>query len=223
MSAIRGASGAMCRLGLALGAAALLAASPAGAVTIPLDVEFDTGQMGSFGSVEVLQSGNDLDFTVMLDTAGLGPNADLNEFYFNLIPEVSAIAVTTNDVVNSPYTLATGPVRGGAGADFDWGVNFGNGAGPPGNGTLQTASFTISADIPLTLADLSEQSFPNNVDTAAKPILFAAHVQSTETVFGGDSETVGGGTPSGVIPEPGTALLLGAGLGGLAAVGRRRR
>lgn len=211
------------RLCLAAGAAALLAAAPAGAVSVPLDVEFDTGTTGSFGSVEVLQNGDDLDFTVMLDTGGLGPDADLNELYFNLVPEVSGLAITTDDPVTTPYSSTTGPVRGGAGADFDWGVSFGNGSGPPGNGTLQTASFTLSTNEPLEIADLSEQSFPNNVDTDANPILFAAHVQSTDTVFDGDSETVGGGTPSGVIPEPGTALLLGSGLGGLALAGGRRR
>lgn len=204
-------------------AAGLLAASPVAAVTIPFDVEFDTGATGSFGSLDVVQSGDALEFSVSVDTASLGLSADLHQLAFNLVPDPSGLAVTTLDPVAEPYTLSMGPLAGSAGSDFDWVVGFGSGAGPSGNGTLQMASFRISADSPLALADLSEPSFPNNVDTSEHPVLFALHVQSTESVFGGDSETVGGGPPGGVIPEPGTALLLGSGLVGLAVAGRRRR
>jgi hypothetical protein len=42
----------------------------------------------------------------------------------------------------------------GAGSDFDFGVNPGNGGGPNGNGTLEIARFVLGADSALALADV---------------------------------------------------------------------
>jgi len=102
-------------------------------------------------------------------------------------------------------------VAGGAGSSFEYGVNFGNGAGGPGNGVLKTANFTISANEALTLASLS----PTSSTSQDIVVNFAAHVQGTSFVAGSTSETVGG-----VVPEPSTAGLL---VLGLAALASRRR
>lgn len=211
----------------AVGLAVLMGVSSAQAGIIPLVVEFDDGTLGDYGTVEVVENMGDLDFTITLNPdagdgmmgALLGPTPDIHEFYFNLDGSFTGLTVITNDVVNTDYTLLgpNPPIAGGAGASFEWGVNFGNGAGPPGNGILNPASFTLDAVENLVLADLNEFSTPNNT---MQDVLVAVHIQSTQP-FG--SETVGGGPPGFVLPEPSTALLLGLGMAGLVAGGRRRR
>jgi hypothetical protein len=191
----------------------LAAAAPAGAVSFPLTVEFDDGLVGTYGSVDVIESGGDLQFTVTLDPS-LGADRDLHELYFNLADGFTGVAISSTDVVNTAYTLSANPsVAGGAGSSFDFGVNFGNGAGGPGNGRLTTATFTLSAAEALTLADLAiTSSTSQGIES-----IFAVHVQGTALVAGATSETVGA-----PIPEPTTAALVVAGLSGLAAFGRRR-
>ncbi len=90
-------------------------------------------------------------------------------------------------------------------------TSFDNRQGAAGNFTLQTATFTLSADQSLSVADLFEISSTNN----AGWVNFAAHFQSTDAFRGSNSETVGG-----VVPEPSTALLLALGLAPLVLVRR---
>jgi hypothetical protein len=202
------------RRGFGFALAVLLGAAPAAAVSFPLNIEFDGPTPGTFGTVEVTESGGDLDFAIALNVS-LGANRDLQEFYFNLTEGLTGVAISSTDVVNTAYTLDDDPpVQGGAGSAFDWGVNFGNGAGPPGNGMLQTASFTLSADQALSIADLLIASSAKG-DTI--DIYLAAHVQGTG-LTGEDSETVGS-----LVPEPATLALLLGGLAGLGAAGTRRR
>jgi hypothetical protein len=199
----------------AFAALALFAAAPAQALQFTLDHEFDTGLVGPHATVNVTESGGGLDFVVSLAGSDLGANADLHIFYFNLAGDPTNVDVTTVSVVNTDFTIDEDPpVAGGAGSSFEYGVSFGNGAGPPGNGVLKEASFRITADQPLTLADLQVLSQTNQGILAHA----ALHVQGTSLIDGSTSETVGG-----VIPEPGTLLLLGAGLAGLAATSRRPR
>ena len=195
-------------------ALATFGAAPAGAIQFTLDTEFDTGFVGPHATVDVTESAGGLDFVVSLAGTDLGPDADLHEFYFNLAGDPTNVTLSSSQVVQTAFSLdADPPVTGGAGASFDYGVNFGDGAGPPGNGVLTTASFRITADQPLTLASLQVLSQTNGGILAHA----ALHVQGTSLLTGASSETVGG-----VIPEPGTLLLLGTGFAGLAIQGRRR-
>ena len=108
------------------------------------------------------------------------------------------------------------PTRGGAGARFDFTVEFGDGSGKKGNGALQIVSFLLGGDEDLTLADvLGETSSTGR----GLELLFAAHVTGSGNGHGSASATIG--VDPAAVPEPGTALLLGLGLAGLARLGRR--
>ncbi len=198
-------------LGIGLG---LGGSRGAEAVSFPLGVEFDAGLLGSFGTVSVTASGGDLQFQISLAPA-LGSGADLHEFYFNLGDGFTGLMISSTDSVNSPYTFSSSPsVAGGAGSSFDFGVNFGNGAGNPGNGVLQMATFSLSANQALSIADLLiSSSTSQNLQ-----VFFAAHIQGTSLVQGATSETVGT-----LVPEPATLALALLGLIGLAIASPRRR
>jgi hypothetical protein len=178
---------------------------------IDLVYEFDGNSPAgttSFGTVELTQNGLFVDVEIIANTTNLD-GGDIHEFYFNLPDGIdigSLVVSGSGGVSNLPImdfsTLGVNPpVAGGAGASFDTGINFGNGAGPPGNGLLTTATFSLTADGGLLISDfLSEFSFPNNTP----PVLVAVHFQSAD-VFGAGSETVGG--PA-VIPEPSSLFVI---------------
>lgn len=203
-------------LAASLGALFVLLAAPAHAITVPLSFEFDAGVEGDFGSVRVTENGTGGLFFEITTGPDLGPDPDLHYFYFNLTTAVDDLEISSDDDVFTDYSLDTGwPVAGGAGSSFDHSVFFGNGGGRKGNGTLESATFTLvsaSGDLDLDgLAELSETS--GGLET-----FFAVHVQNTG-LFGGGSETIGGDV---IIPEPSSLALLATGLLGLAGLGRRR-
>jgi hypothetical protein len=185
----------------------------ASAFTFNLVYEFDGALPAqSYGTVDVTQNNDNLDFVVTADTSTLGPNADINVLYFNLTNSFTGLNILTNNAPRTEYEIIgpDPPVRGGAGAAFDLGVNFGQGGGSKGNGILQLATFTLSADQDLLVSHLFEFSNPNNTP----PVNAAVHFQGTDTPF--DSETVGG-----AVPIPAAAWLLGTGLIGLIGLKRR--
>lgn len=200
----------LCALALVAGLGLL--PDPARALTLPITFEFDDGVEGDYGTIVIEEDGSGGIFFEVSLGPDLGPDADLHYFYFNLIPDVPDLVISSGDPVATAYGLSAGSsVRGGAGSSFDYAVFFGNGAGPRGNGTLQTATFTLSSSsTALSLADFVELSSTSQ----GLESNFAVHVQSTSTRAG--SETVGA-----VIPEPSTVALLACGLLGLAAAGRR--
>ncbi len=172
---------------LGLGSASAQFGLPSG--DFPLTVEFDDGVTGEFGTVMVTESGGDLVFEVMLNPLVLGFEADLHRLYFNLDGSFTGLGVITGDPVATLYVLLTDPrVAGGAGSTFDFGVSFGRGGGPKGNGTLQMVSFTLFADQALSVDDLA----PISSTAAGIPVNMAVHVQETSFLEGVTSETVGG-------------------------------
>jgi hypothetical protein len=189
-----------------------MAPTTASALSFTLSTELDTGVTGPFASVDLTESAGTLAFVITLDLDELGPSADLHQFYFNLTGNVVGLAISDTNAPNYPYSLAANPsIAGGAGSSFDWGVSFDNGGGAPGNGRLQIAEFTLSANQGLTIGQLIESSFASGGDIE---INMAAHVQGTSLLTGASSETIGGIVP---IPEPSTGLLFLTGLMGLAA------
>ncbi|XAL98605.1 PEP-CTERM sorting domain-containing protein [Phycisphaeraceae bacterium D3-23] len=195
-------------------------AGSASAVTLDLLYEFDGNAndgLTSFGTVDLVQDGAAVDVTITANTTNL-VGGDIHEFYFNLpgAVDVNTLVLSdsggvSNQAIGTFTLLGANPsITGGAGASFDTGVGFGNGGGPPGNGTLTTATFSLTATGGLLVGDfLTELSSNNNTPDT----FFAVHFQSAD-VFNAGSETVGH------LPEPGSLALLG--FGAMAALRRRR-
>jgi hypothetical protein len=193
--------------------AALVLATQAAALSVPLTREFDAALPDAgYATVAVTQNGEDLDFSIVLG-GELGPGEDAHRFYFNLIGEFTGLEIISSNAPGIEYRVRARPrVAGGAGSAFDFAVNLGNGAGRRGNGVLTQAAFTLSADQPLSPSDLLENSLTRTGIEAE----MALHVQGTNTRH--RSETVGGASP-----EPSTALLLALGLSALAVRRQQRR
>ena len=201
--------------GLASNAAANGIACPDGATCLSFEIELGSQRTGEFGTLALQDVGDDVEFTITLNKAALGSHANLNEFYFNLpegfdIDEDDIFSASCDDDVD--FELAEGrPVRGGAGAEFDFSLNF----EADEKERIQRVSFILED---LSVEEVLEAAFANpGVTGRGLEVLFAAHIQGSGHGRGSASATVG--VP---VPEPGTAALFGLGLAGIAFVGRRR-
>ena len=200
--------------GLASNAAANSITCPSGATCLSFGVELGPQRTGDFGTLMLRDVGDDVEFTITLNEAVLGSHANLHEFYFNLpdgfdIGDDDIFSASCDD---SELTLDEGrPVRGGAGAEFDFSLNF----DADRTERIQRVSFILED---LSVEEVLDAAFANpGVTGRGLEVLFAAHIQGSGHGRGSASATVG--VP---VPEPGTAALFGLGLAGIAFAGRRR-
>src|SRR5262245_12875126 len=220
-----GAAAASVWVGLGLAFGVVLGAggaSAASTMSSTFTVQLGPQKTGTYGTVDVTEAGGGFDFLIRLDRYSLGPKADLHEFYFNLPDTYSNVTLSPGGLCggatcHTPFQLdAHKSTRGGAGANSDYRVSFGNGAGEKGNGRLQEASFHIDATSALQLYPSSP--FDPSFTSRHLEVIFAAHVPGSRGV----AATIGA-TELTVVPEPATGVIFGVGLVGLAWVGRRRR
>ena len=213
----KGAVWAFAALGLGMGlvggasnAAANGIGCPTGATCLEFAVELGPQRTGDFATLMLEDVRHGVAFTITLNRAALGSHANLHEFYFNLPDGFDLgdifLASCDDDVA---LALDQGrPVRGGAGARFDFSLRFDADRGD----RLQSVSFVIPG---LTTSEVLDAN--PGVTGRGLEVLFAAHIQGSGHGRGSASATVG--VP---VPEPGTAALFGLGLAGIAFVGRRR-
>ena len=185
-----------------------IVASPAHAIVFQLTSDHCTGTCGTppFGTVEVTQSGANVNITVTLiageQYAQTGA-ADFQIFKFN------GTGVALGDIVVGAHVpalvAATGTFNGDGTGDFTFGINCPTcGNGPIGFGGA--VSFTV---LNATIADVTA---PNNLGN-----IFVADILGLNGNTGPVDVT---GTPS--VPEPGTLSLLGTGLVAIGLAARRR-
>ena len=163
---------------------------PAMAEEFPLQVELSSGKTADYGTVIVAEDDGGLLFEVWINSAIAGNRADLHRLYFNLHEPTTNLTVETLDAVSKPYSLRRGrPTLGGAGAFFDWSVDFGSGAGnKKGNGVLQHVRFRITGeDQSLVTAGI----MPKSVSRTNVSVQLAVHLQGA-SVDGKSISTVGG-------------------------------
>jgi len=213
-----GAAAATIGIGLGLASALGAGGASAASTSATLSVQLGPQKTGNYGTVQVNEVSGGLEFTITL-ASSVGKNADLHEFYFNLPDGVKGLRLTSSGCgggsCNTPFELGSGgSTSGGAGVRFDYSVDFGSGKGNKGNGALQVATFRLEANAPL---QLMPSPFDPSFTGRDLSVIFAAHVPGIQHVAAGI-----GATSATIIPEPATAVLFGAGLLGIAWVGRLR-
>ena len=185
---------------------ALLMCFPAisSALTFTIDTEFDTGNTVNFGSIEVTDLGDNLQFEVDLNLAELGSGADLEYLHFNIVSGFTNVTASGGGVVDSSFEYSntsssptTGYKADGDGF-YDVKVYFGSGATPQ----VTQTTFTVSANNSLDIGNIVSLS-----EGGAKGSFYMAiHAQDT-TWLGDDATSEWAGAS---IPDPAAVFLLGS-------------
>jgi hypothetical protein len=162
----------------------------------------------------------------------LHPNAKLDEFYFNM---VGAGANYTFGGFNPAGWNVVSPATSAGGGNIAFLFEALDPAGPPNAADVtntQNLSFTMTKTVGglLTLDDFLDSASTCSNDQTLGCGQLGAHLQSL-TVAGGSGLSDSGfllgnyedGTPSTEVPEPGTVLLTGLALLGLAASRKRKQ
>ena len=160
--------------------------------------------------------GDNLNFTVILNTSELGPNADLQWFYFNLVDHFTNVSITGNDVKNYGFSYINKYKTEGAGEYTGW-VDFGDDTPL----TIQNTTFTVHADQPLNENDILSLS------TGGEKGQFYMTIYAQTTSWKDPSGNIStsewvGDCVVPAVPEPATMVFMGAGLLGMAGLVRKR-
>ena len=191
-----------------------ISAAFASTVTIPLNVAFSNYEpplVADFGTVEISQSGNNVQFEVTgLSSGAGGSGTDLQWLYFNTASNLAGLTIELSSAVASlfySFDNTESLFKADGAGYFDGFLDFGFGAPQ-----LDMVTVILRATNPITVNDFFALSTPSSKGEYT----LAAHLQGTNTGF--DSEFVGGNP----IPVPGTLLLLGSGLLGLGVIKRKK-
>lgn len=162
---------------------------------------------------------------VTLAASGLGGSDFITEWNFNTtLPSLDGLQHTYSTVTGTTnlthFFSGIDSVNAGTGAWFDLGLRFTT-AGNQG-GTNRFMGGELATLFLYGIADLNAETFLALSSPAAKAYLAEAKIQG----IGGDAEAsswIVPETETTPVPEPGTMMLLGTGVLGLALYGKRRR
>ena len=228
---------------LILLAGLLCLTAPAQAAVISIEYNFQFSDDGSdpAGSIPwliaTLEDAGDNTVKFTLTAGGLINTEFVSNWYFNLNDSF-------NDLMNDEYftfsdpdpaesieliELGSNSFTADGGGDFDIKISFPipNNTGDLRFGSEDSTTFTIEFKPPTDYdgSDFNAASFiADSVKGGPDPTVWptAAHIQSIDSDFSGWVTGDIAIEPSSIVPEPATVFLLGAGLIGLAAYGRRK-
>jgi hypothetical protein len=198
-----------------------LVAAQAGATSWDLNKSnVDLGVYGNFATVDISVIDNTATFRIDANQALLPPpvtggNYGIDKFFFN----TKLTGIDVGDIAVAQGWEVTIKNGGSEASDFGKFEFLYKGTGnDPKNGTEDKRIDPLVFTITDPTISYPEQFYEANNDGYH----FAAHIAGFEKLNGQTSVFVADGPQSTPVPEPGTILLLGAGLVGLGLFGRKR-